>query len=391
MDSLKSDIKYWLAATRLSGVGPLTFRRWLERFGSIETLFSMRDTELNLSGLTMAQQHALKNPDWRAVEKDITWCEKNKCRLITLTDDCYPALLREITDPPLVLFVQGDVQQLLKPQLAIVGSRHATKTGENIAEQFALNLARAGLVITSGLALGIDAASHQGALKSGGQTIAVLGSGLKTIYPKSHLKLAEKIVEKGALVSEFSPDELPKASHFPRRNRIISGLSLGVLVVEAAQKSGSLITARYAIEQGRDVFAVPGSIHNPLVRGCHLLLRQGAKLVETAQDVIEELGALYAVLKVKNDAKRHPECSEGSPDIIERFSVAKSIPQDDKYLKLDEKSQQLMKQIGYEVTPLDVIIIQSGLTTGEVSSMLLSLELQGHIQTVSGGYMRVTK
>lgn len=368
MQTSHPEIYYWLAATRLAGIGPVTVKRWLEQVGDIKTLFSASMSQLKLLGLTESQMQEVKNPRWHAVARDIAWCEKNHCHLISLIDPRYPLLLKEIFDAPLVLYVRGECNLLSHPQLAMVGSRNATATGIKIAKEFAYSLTEAGLIITSGLALGIDGASHKGALAAKGKTIAVLGTGLAHIYPKSHEQLANEIAASGALISEFSPLEPPKAINFPRRNRIISGLSLGVLVVEAVQRSGSLITARFAIEQGREVFAIPGSIHNPFSRGCHQLLRQGAKLVETADDILEELGALHAVL-TKTELP------------------APSLP--DNPLKLNGKYANLIAHIGYEITPLDAIIIQSGLTTGQVSSMLLSLELEGHIQAVAGGYVRI--
>lgn len=376
MLSPHTDIAYWLAATRLFGIGPRTVLRWLDYFGDIKKIFSASSAELESAGFTEKQLREIKNPNWRAVERDLAWCEKNNCYLVSLTDPRYPVLLRETPDPPLVLYVRGDASQLQEPQLAIVGSRHSTPAGQKTAEEFAHHLSKAGLVVTSGLASGIDGASHRGALLAGGKTVAVLGTGLGSIYPRSHERLAEEIVLNGALISEFPPDEAAKAQNFPRRNRIISGLSLGVLVVEAVQKSGSLITARFAVEQGREVFAIPGSIHNPLARGCHQLIRQGAKLVETAQDILEELGALNAVVKTqKNNAG---------------FSLSPPAPSSGvKTSQLDEKYQKLIDKIGYETTSLDAIIIGSGLTTGEVSSILLSLELQGHVQSVSGGFVRI--
>lgn len=362
-----TEISYWLAATRLYGIGSITLQRLLAQFGEIRKIFSASKAELALCGLTEQQSCALKNPDWHAVERILIWSEKNQCCLLTLNDSRYPTLLREIPDAPVLLYVQGNVQILSHAQLAIVGSRNPTFVGREITKQFAHALATAGLVITSGLALGIDAASHRGALNAKGKTIAVCGTGLKYTYPTENQKLAEEIIAHGgALISEFPPDEKPKAKNFPYRNRIISGLSLGVLVVEAKQRSGSLITARYAVEQGREVFAIPGSIHNPLARGCHQLLRQGAKLVETTQDIFEELGTLFTTLNLPRE-------------------VAVLV----EYATLDYKFQQLIAQIGHETTPLDAIILRSGLTTSEVSSMLLSLELKGYVQAVSGGYVRV--
>lgn len=355
-----ADIPYWLATTRLEGIGPIRMRRWLDHFGDIKTLFSTSSTELKMAGLTSSQITALQKPHWQQVEKDLAWCEKMSCHLISYIDDRYPALLKECYDAPLLLYVRGDPALLSKPQLAIVGSRNPTKMGCEIAMQFAAYLAESHLVITSGLALGIDAASHRGALQTSGKTIAVMGTGMQYIYPSSNQKLAEEIIENGALISELPREMSPKAKHFPMRNRIISGLSLGVLVIEAAIHSGSLITARFAIEQGREVFAIPGSIHNPLARGCHHLIQQGAKLIETAADILEELGAIKAGI------------------------VQKDLNLDN----LNDKQQNVLNQIGYEVTALDAIIVRSGLTPTEVSSMLLSLELEGYIAVISGGYLR---
>ncbi len=365
MSSSNENIIYWLAAIRLSGIGPTKFRRCLNAFPDIKILFSATLSELKQTGLSDKESKAIKNPDWSAAERDLKWCEKNAVSVITLADAVYPQLLKEISDAPLVLYLRGNAKLLLEPQIAIVGSRNPTPLGRELAEEFARSLTAAGLVITSGLALGIDAASHRGALVMTGKTIAVSGTGLQQIYPASHQKLGEEIIEKGVLISEFPPHTPPIAKNFPQRNRIISGLSLGVLVIEAALRSGSLITARFAIEQGRDVFAIPGSIHNPLARGCHALLRQGAKLVETAEDVLEELDALQTVVK-------------------DAFLQTKQAAY------LDVSCQQLLAHIGYEATAMDVIIIRSGLTAGEVSSMLLALELKGYVHVVLGGYVRTS-
>lgn len=361
--SLPNDLLYWLAATNLHNIGPITFNHWITLFGNIKTLFSATLSDLTAAGLTTDQIHLLQNPDWHTAEKNLAWCEKNTCHLLSIADPHYPPLLREIAAAPLLLYVRGDMSLLHQPQLAIVGSRNPTLAGRELAHYFAYTLAKAGLHITSGLAYGIDAASHHGALSANGKTLAVFGTGLNQIYPASHRKLAETIANNGALISEFSPFTPPRAAHFPQRNRLISGLSLGVLVVEAAIQSGSLITARYANEQGREVFAIPGSIHNPLARGCHHLIRQGAKLVETTEDIVEELSTLQAVT-----------------------APIKTITQTKKHVTLAAPLRALLAHIGYEITALDTIIVRSGLTASEVSSMLLSLELQGLIKTTLGGY-----
>src|SRR5579872_4434376 len=346
--------QYWLALSRLPGIGPVTVRHWLNYFKSVDKLFSASIADWQAAGMTAKHYHLLKNIGWQMIEKDLHWLEKNNSRIIPLDDTNYPVLLKEIHDPPLVLYVQGNANLLKEQQIAIVGSRHPTATGTELARQFAKELTSRGLVITSGLALGIDAASHEGVLLVNGKTIAILGSGLKYIYPRTHQKLAEEIIKNGgALVSEFPLDTPPKATNFPMRNRIISGLSLGVLVVEAAVRSGSLITARQALEQNREVFAIPGSIHNPLARGCHQLIRQGAKLVETFEDILEEIHLSNKQVK------------ELIPILLEQ-----------EFVDLDPKRKRILAQIGYEVTALDVIILRSGLTAAEVSSMLLPLELE---------------
>ncbi|MBV8802637.1 MAG: DNA-protecting protein DprA [Gammaproteobacteria bacterium] len=336
--------------------------------GEIKSLFTASEFDLKHAGFNNKQITHIKNPPRQIADQDLQWCEKNNCHLLTLLDPNYPILLKEIHDAPCLLFIQGDITLLNQPQLAIVGSRNPTQTGKDIAQQFAQQLSLGGLCITSGFAMGIDAASHKGALSGGGKTIAVFGTGLKLRYPASHHTLADNILaNQGVLISEFPPDDLPQAHHFPRRNRIISGLSLGVLIVEAALRSGSLISARYALEQGREVFAIPGSIHNPLARGCHQLIRQGAKLVETAKDIFEELNLFKNEINI----------------IKEEVAPKKRQP-------LNKKTRAFLAQIGYEVTSFDTIAIRSGLTAGEVSSMLLALELQGYVQLVHGGYQLIT-
>jgi DNA processing protein len=262
--------------------------------------------------------------------------------------------------------VLGDASVLHTPQLAIVGSRSPTESGRATACAFAEFFARAGFTITSGLALGIDAASHEGTLKAGGITIAVCGTGLDRVYPRRNAKLAAGILERGALVSEFPPRTGPLAEHFPQRNRIISGLSFGTLVVEAARASGSLITAQHALEQGREVFAVPGSIHNPLSRGCHKLIRDGAKLVESAADVLSEV---LNFLQPQALAKMQPH----------PHRMAERLP------ALDKEYEILLDALGFEPAGIDVLVARTGLPSESVASMLLILELQGHVKPHAGG------
>lgn len=359
MQTNSANLLYWIATNYLDCLGPVFFKQWLDQFGNLETLFNKKKEELDSIGLSSKQIESIQKINWAHVEKDLYWCENNNCELITLQDTRYPYLLKEIANPPLVLYVQGEVNLLSNTQLAIVGSRNPTVSGRELSHYFASYLSKAGLTITSGLALGIDAAAHEGALSVDAKTIAVLGTGLQNIYPASNKKLAEQIKERGALVTEFSPQTPPLATNFPLRNRVISGLSVGVLVIEAALRSGSLITARNAGEQGRNVFAIPGSIHNPMARGCHQLLKQGAKLVETVNDILEELGSMVT--------------------LSEEHKSQKKVS--------DHQKKAFLQQIGYEITSLDAIIHRSGLTANEVSSMLLSLELDGYIKMVEGGYI----
>jgi DNA processing protein len=319
-----------------------------------------------LGQLGLAQQtiDALRQPDQAAIERDLEWNAGAGNRIITCHDPDYPALLLQTPDPPPLLYVHGDASLLAQPQLAMVGSRNPTASGRQTATDFARYLSAAGLIITSGLALGIDAASHQGALDAGNPTIAVMGTGLDRVYPARHRELAREIARYGALVSEFPIGTPPRAENFPRRNRIISGLSLGALIVEAALRSGSLISARYALEQGREVFAIPGSIHNPLARGCHHLIRQGAKLVETAQDVIDELGALAGACL---QATAAPDTDSDQPP------------------ELDQEYSQLLDYMGFDATSVDILVEKAGLTPAEVSSMLLQLEMCGFIASSPGG------
>jgi DNA processing protein len=352
----KDDLAYLLALWRTPDVGPVKFLRVLQEEISIKNYL----------------EKAAINIDWKLIDNDLKWAEAPDHNILTYQDELYPARLKEISSAPPLLFVEGDVNLLSKPQIAMVGSRHPTPSGLDTAHQFAKTFAQNGWIITSGLALGIDAACHEGALEAEGKTIAVMGTGPDQIYPKRHQALARKIRENGCIISEFPTGVTPIAMNFPRRNRIISGLSQGVLVVEAAFASGSLVTAKYALEQNREVFAIPGSIHNPLARGCHALIKQGAKLVETAQDVLEELQSL--------DFPPYP--SFGPP--VSRAKQA-LLPQEGK----EKIFHPFLKNIDFNLTPMDLIIERSALTAEEVSSILLLLEIEGHVKSVPGGYQRV--
>ena len=362
----------WLALLRAPGVGSRTFLKLIERCGSPSALLAGPRPRLDDLGLRPATMDYLAAPDWVRVDADLEWASRPGNHLIPIHSPAYPTLLREIPDPPPLLFVHGEPQALAAPQLALVGSRNPSPAGAGTAREFARHLAGAGLTITSGLAIGIDSEGHQGALEGGGWSVAVAGTGLDRVYPARHRELARRIGESGALVSEFPPGTTPRPENFPRRNRIISGLSLGTLVVEAAIQSGSLITARCAAEQGREVFAVPGSIHNPLARGCHALIRQGAKLVETASDIIEELGPLLGSLLAEHDMAGDGE----APGPAE----------------LDADYRRLLGCLGFDPAPIDTLIARSGLSAEAVSSMLLLLELQGYVSSAPGGnYYRIGK
>jgi len=357
----------WLALLTIPGLGPKTSLRLLQILRTPERILSASVEQLHHLKLKPKLIAALKTPNWKTVESCLDWMQQNAYSMITWQDQSYPQQMREISAPPLVLFVAGNIQLLASTQLAMVGSRNPSMAGKESAYRFAYELAQREFTITSGLALGIDAASHRGTLACGGKTIAVLGTGLKHIYPKQHQSLAAKILEQGgAIISEFLPDTVAKSTHFPQRNRIISGLSLGVFVIEAAFHSGSLITAKAAIEQNREVFAMPGSIHNPMAKGCHALLKQGAKLVETIDDILQEL------------------------PIIRRQQTSlfmKSEP----CLQLEDHDKKLVECVGFEVTPIDTIIARSGLTVDLVLARLVMLELQGHIRSIAGGYIRSHK
>jgi DNA processing protein len=362
-------LAHYLRLIKAPGIGPKRFQKIVEIVDDIE-LFLKECQSFNEIILPSATKEYFQKGSWDEIESELLWAEKPHNQIITLMDEKYPRQLKTIDSPPPVLYVQGNSNILSLPQLAIVGCRNPSKTGAQTAYTFSMDLAKMGWIITSGLAYGIDAASHQGALNADGLTIAVLGSGLEHIYPKSHITLAEKIKTKGALISEFGPNTLPIAENFPRRNRIISGLSKGVIVIEAALKSGSLITARYALEQGREVFAVPSSIHHVLAKGCHSLIREGAKLVENTQHIIEELIDLnnpFFTSKIEN---------KGESSSSEQLFC------------LTNKQLKLLECIDFSCTPIDLIIERGQLPVDEVNVLLVELELNGIVTQVPGGYSR---
>lgn len=357
-------LAHWLALHHAPGLGARRKLELLEAFGSIGALFAAGREEIaQVAGAREAAIGALLSaPEAAGHAATEQWLADPRNFIVTWADPDYPPLLRQIDDPPLLLYGCGERSVLATPQLAIVGSRNPSPGGRDNARAFAAHLARAGLTITSGLALGIDGAAHEGALAAAGKTIAVTGTGLDRVYPPRHRELAHRICHSGALLSEFALGTPPRAENFPVRNRLISGMSLGVLVVEAALKSGSLISARLATEQGREVFAIPGSIHSPLARGCHALIRQGAKLVETANDIIEELGPLAQLVTPAL------ETHGAKPDAM-----------------LSDCERDLLACLGHDPVDVDTLATRSGLTPQSVSSMLLSLELHGLVAALPGG------
>ena len=350
----------WLTLALTPGLGASTTRRLLKEFGLPEDVLAAKRSALEhfappevLRGLDTADTQA-------AVEHSLTWAESPGCHVVPLSDPAYPRLLYEIADPPTLLFARGDLSLANRPALAIVGSRNATPQGASNAESFAKAFSASGITVVSGLALGIDAAAHRGGLTGEGSTVAVLGTGVDVLYPARNAALAQEIAERGLLLSEFSLGTQPIAHHFPRRNRLISGIGRGVLVVEAAVASGSLITARAALEQGREVFAIPGSIHSPLAKGCHALIKSGAKLVDCVEDVLSELGSWRHASTLEQPATRRDE------------------------------ARGLLAHMGFDPVDLDALCTRAGMPAEQVSAQLLRLELDGRVAALPGGrYQRL--
>jgi DNA processing protein len=366
------DLRAWLWLLRAPGVSPALAVRLIEHYGDARAVLAAGSGNWRQLGLTREACMALAKPDTERVELDFAWLDGADDRqLIIYTDLRYPQRLREIDGAPPALFCIGDVELLCQPQIGVVGSRNATAQGLDTAQSFAAALIGRGLVVTSGLALGIDGAAHRGALAAGGPTIAVCATGLDRVYPARHKELAHAIVARGLLVSEFSPGMPPLAENFPQRNRLISGLSLGILVVEAARESGSLITARLAAEQGREVFAIPGSIHNPMARGCHQLLRQGARLVETVDDIVEELAAVLG-----------PALSEALAGPISDVETSTKPPVEPEPAR---DLRGIWQAVGDEPTTLDQLIERLQSSPEQLSEALLRLELEGWIASDSSG------
>lgn len=356
----EAHIKCWLLLDAVPALQKRDLFKLLSRH-SVEQLLQLPREQLRAYKLQEQQINALHNPDCRLIEASLEWLDSAADKHIVCFDSqLYPRQLKEISSPPLLLYLQGDISLLNEPQIAVVGSRRSTPYGQQKAYQFAASLSSAGFAITSGLAIGVDGAAHQGALAKQGRTLAVLGTGLNNIYPKRHYKLAQQITESGLLVSEFRPDAPALPSNFPRRNRIISGLSLGVLVIEASKRSGSLITARYALEQNREVFALPGSIDNHEACGCHQLIQQGAKLVVNAQDICCEFSHLN--LHQVPDKETFPEQSNAHP---------------------------LLKYIDFHITTLEQLLSRSGLDVVSLQNQLIELEIAGSISATEQGYIKL--
>ena len=363
-DAIDADeLAAWLRLTSIAGIGPAACRALLATFGLPDAIFCAKRDQL-LRVVSPAIADALREAPDAALADLVTrtqaWSRESGNHVLTLADPRYPKSLLEITDPPPLLYAKGGVEYLDRSALAIVGSRNATAQGLIDARRFAEALAAAGQTIVSGLAAGIDAAAHQGALDAGergGSTVAVIGTGPDVVYPSSHRALAHRIAERGLIIGEFPLGVAAAAHHFPRRNRIIAGLSRGVLVVEAAARSGSLITARLAAECGRDVFAIPGSIHSPLSKGCHQLIRQGAKLVDSVTDILEEWGASPPAIKASQPA---PGDAPSDP-------------------------ASLLEQLGFDPVTADELALRAGISAAQIAPKLLDLELAGHIARLPGG------
>lgn len=364
-DTRAAELANWIRLERTPGVGAETARKLLGAFGLPENIFAASYSALQkVVSERIATALVAPIPDdvQAQIDKTLAWADMPGNAALTLADDDYPKALLDIPDPPAILYAKGRIDLLRAPSLAVVGSRNATTQGIVDAERFSEALSRAGLAVVSGLALGIDAAAHLGALRGAGSTIAVIGTGADIVYPARNRPLAHRIAAEGCIVSEYPLGMPAIAANFPRRNRIISGLARGVLVVEAAAQSGSLITARMAGEQGRDVFAIPGSIHSPLAKGCHQLIKQGAKLVESAQDILEELRGFAAAPAARttlpstpaNNASAHP----------------------------------LLNAMGFEPVHTDTLIARCGSDAATINAQLLTLELEGAIETLPGGMVR---
>ena len=365
-------LRAWLVALRTPGLGPGGLREQLDAAGG-DIQAALARLKAHPRSLGEPARAWLSQPDESRLAADLAWLAQAGHRLLRCTEVDFPPQLESISQPPAALFVVGDASLLLYPQVAIVGARAASAAGKSHAQAFARALADAGFAITSGMADGIDGAAHVAALDAGAKTLAVMGTGPDRVYPRKNHELARRIATDGALVSEFPPGTAARADHFPRRNRIISGLALGTLVIEAGLRSGSLITARLAAEQGREVFALPGSIHNPLARGCHRLIRDGARLVENAAEIIEALAPLARALGGELEARL------GSEDA----AAVTHLSTGTRHLA-DPEYRLLLTELGHEPATMDDLVLRTGLSAAALSSMLLMLELDARIERLPG-------
>ena len=373
IDADRAALEAWLILLWAPGFGPGAIRGLLERHGDVRAaLVAARRGDLGERRVAAGCRGWLAAPRRETIEADLDWLARPGHALLTCDGADFPALLEDSPSPPAALFVVGDANLAWQPQVAIVGSRHASQGGRAHAAGFARALAQAGFTITSGLAEGIDGAAHAAALDAGGRTLAVLGTGPDRVYPETHAELALRIAEGGALVSEFPPGTPAHPAHFPRRNRIIAALALGTLVVEASLRSGSLITARNAAEAGREVFALPGSIHNPLARGCHQLIRNGARLVETSEELVDELAPVARHLGARlRERLAQPVAAAPCAAVATRSA--------------DPAQARLQSALGHDPVGVDELAERTGFDVARVSSLLLMLELEGSVVAAGGG------
>ena len=358
------EVALWIGLSQVYGLGSQGFCQLLQNFGDPAAIFSTSYHQLLKVVSEPVARQISAGPDMGTILPTLEWLKLPENYLVTLADTIYPRTLLEIPDPPPILYAKGQLDRLNSPAIAVVGSRSASAQGEKNAEDFAEALCHHGFTVISGLALGIDGAAHRGALKANGATIAVVGTGLDIVYPARHRNLAHQIAERGVILSEFGLGTPSKAQNFPRRNRIISGLSLGCLVVEANIQSGSLITARLAAEQGREVFAIPGSIHSPVSKGCHQLIKQGAKLVDNIQDIVDEF----------------PFIGSGSLATIPIGTRS----------EMTDENDSLLDFMGFDPVSMDSLIERSGLQSDALAPMLMMLELEGKLALLPGGrYQRI--
>ncbi|HQU62587.1 MAG: DNA-protecting protein DprA [Burkholderiales bacterium] len=369
-----TNIESWLELCLVKGVGDESIRRLLVAFGSPAAILSASEMALERIVRKSIGKHIKRGAEPARISAALNWLKDPANSIVTLAESDYPAQLLNIQDPPPLLYFKGNRDLLAKPALAIVGSRNATPQGLSNAEAFAESASNAGFCIISGMALGIDAAAHAGGLRGSAASMAVVGTGLDIVYPAKNHQLAHKLAKNGALISELPLGTPAIGRNFPRRNRIISGMSQGCLVVEAALRSGSLITAKQALEQGREVMAIPGSIHSPLSKGCHLLIKEGAKLVENIQDILDELNYPASHRRQKKNDIRENIAGETMQAQIQQFSAV--FPSDE--------GERLLECLGHDVIDIDTLCVRSGLTVESVSAMLLTLELNGYVSCLPG-------